>query len=306
MRVLVTGGTGFVGKALVHELRLRGDHTTVLTRDTEGARKQLPRDVRVAKWNPKRRGAWQDEVGVVDAVVHLAGKPVAQRWTTKTKRVMVESRVKSCELLVDAVAKAQNKPAVFVCASGINYYGDSRKGRCVETTAAGDGEESFLSDLCQRWESVARSVAEHDVRSVQLRIGLVLGPGGALEKMLAPMRMFVAGPIGDGDNITSWIHIDDVVGMILWAIDNEEVSGAINCTSPSSNTAKELAEKAGSVIGRPNFKTPKRVVRAVLGDAVDPITGSLDVYPERAIELGYAYHHVSLVPALEAALMPDG
>jgi uncharacterized protein (TIGR01777 family) len=303
MRVLVTGGTGFLGRALVRALYRRDDRVTVHTRDTKGARAVLPRDVRVAKWDPLRPGPWQQELGVVDAVVHLAGSPVSVRWTTKTQRRMVQSRVDSAKLMVQGIEQAKKKPAVFVSASGTGYYGASRKREVDESSERGTG---FAADLCRDWEAAARAVEKHDVRSVQLRIGLVLGDGGALDLMLAPKRMFVTAPIGDGANTMSWVHIDDVVGMLLWAIDNEQVSGAINCTTPHHTTGRELADLMGSVMGRRSIAVPESVVRFMLGDLVEMLVGNLEVYPRRAVDLGYEYHHTQLVPALEAALMPDG
>ena len=276
---------------------------TVLTRNARKARKALPRDVRVAQWNPTKAGPWQEEVGVVDAVVHLAGTSVAARWTPQYKKMMAASRVESSRLLAEAMGSVENKPAVFVSASGVGFYGNSRSGECDEDSEPGSG---FLAELCQNWEAAAREAEQHGVRSVQLRIGVVLGDGGALSRMIAPMRLFVSGPIGKGDNIMSWVHLDDVIGMILWSIENEEVSGAVNCTSPYHTTGRELAKQAGSVIGRPSVRTPEAAVRALMGEVTDTIVGSLDVYPRRAVALGYEYHHARLVPALEAALMPDG
>ncbi|MEQ9319332.1 MAG: TIGR01777 family oxidoreductase [Polyangiaceae bacterium] len=303
MRVLVTGGTGFVGSALVRALARRGDRVTVLTRNPNKARNGLPRGVRAAAWHPQKAGPWQDELGVVDAVVHLAGDPVAQRWTEATKKSIKASRVESTKLIVDAIAKADKKPAVMVSASATGYYGVSRKGRLVEDSDPGKG---FLPEVCIGWEEEAKRAEEHGVRTVQLRLGVVLGPdGGALDKMVAPMRLFVNGPIGKGDNAMSWIHRDDVVGMILWALDDEGKEGAYNCTSPFSTTGKELAKTMGSVLGRPAVPAPEAAVRMVMGEAVDVLVGSLDVYPERAVDQGYEYHYARLTPALESSLMAD-
>jgi uncharacterized protein (TIGR01777 family) len=148
-------------------------------------------------------------------------------------------------------------------------------------------------------------VEEHGVRTVQLRIGVVLGPGGgALDKMVMPFRLGVS-LVGKGDNYMSWVHRDDVVGMALMALDNEEVSGPVNVTSPHWATARELASTAGSVIGRPMVRVPEVAVRAGLGEVVDVLTGSQRVFPQRAIDLEYEYHHARLMPALEASLMAE-
>ena len=292
-----------MGRALVKALVKRGDRVTVLTRNVRKARNGLPRGVRVAAWNPLKEGPWQEELGVVDAVVHLAGDPVARRWTDAVKKSIEQTRVESTRLLVDGIAKADKKPAVMVSASATGYYGVSREGRLVEESGPGKG---FLPEVCIGWENAAKKAEEHGVRTVQLRMGVVLGPdGGALDKMVAPMRLFVSGPIGKGDNMMSWVHRDDVVGMILWALDDDGRQGAYNCTSPYSTTGKEMAKTIGSVLGRPAIPAPEAAARMVMGEVVDVLLGSLDVYPERAVEAGYEYYFARLTPALESSLMAD-
>lgn len=288
---------------MVKALAKRGDRVTVLTRNPDKARSELPRGVRAAAWNPLKPGPWQEELGVVDAVVHLAGDPVAQRWSEAVKKSIKSSRIDSTKLLVEGIANANKKPSVMVSASATGYYGVSRKGRLVEDSEPGKG---FLPEVCIGWEEQAKKAEEHGVRTVQLRLGVVLGPdGGALDKMVAPLRLFVNGPIGKGDNMMSWVHRDDVVGMILWALDDDGKEGPYNCTSPFSTTGKELAKTMGSVLGRPAVPAPEAAVRMVMGEAVDVLVGSLDVYPERAVEEGYEYHFARLTPALEDALMAD-
>ena len=302
MRVLVTGGTGFVGGAVVRALSRRGDRVTVLSRNPKKAQRDLPRGVRAAAWDPRKEGHWQDEVGVVDAVVHLAGDPIAQRWSPDAKKAIRDSRVESTRLVVDAIEKAQKRPAVLVSASATGYYGIERKGRLDEASEPGKG---FLPELCMAWEEQAPRASELGTRSVQLRLGVVVGPGGALDKMIAPMRLFVNGPIGSGENILSWVQRDDVVGMALTALDDDSWEGAYNCVSPYAVTSRELAKTLGSVIGRPAVPAPAGPVKMILGDFVDVLTGNLDVFPQRAVDAGYEYHHARLTPALEAALMAD-
>jgi uncharacterized protein len=302
IRVLVTGGTGFVGKALIRALLERGDQVTVLSRDARGAANELPRDVRSVAWTPGKAGPWQSELGVVDAVVHLAGSPVATRWNDKVMATIEKSRVDATRALVEAIAKADKKPRVLVSASGTNFYGHDRGDEELdEDASAGKG---FLAKVCVGWEGEAKKADDLGVRTVQLRIGLVLGSGGGA---LSEMVRFgvVGGPVGKGDNKLSWIHLDDVVGLILLALDNPEVKGPINATSPYVTTQKELAKTIGSVTGNPAVPVPEVVARLMLGGAVDVMIGSLHVHPRRAIDLGYEYHHARLVPALEAALMSD-
>lgn len=304
MRVLVTGGTGFLGRALIRALLDRGDQVTVLTRDVKSAPKSLRDEARVVAWTPGKPGPWEAELSVVDAVVHLAGAPVAKRWTESYKATLVSSRVSSGRALVEAIGKHERRPAVVVSASGVGYYGADRPGRVLDEDSPPGTD--FIAKLCIDWEQAIREAEAHGVRTVQLRIGVVLGPGGgALGEMVQLGGAFVGGPVGKGDNALAWISLDDVVGMVLWALDDDRVSGPINCTSPNVTTQRELAKSAGSVLGRPAIGVPEAVMRMVLGEVVDVLCGSVNAQPTRALELGYEYHHARLVPALEAALVSD-
>jgi uncharacterized protein len=301
--VLITGGSGFIGRGLVKELLARGDRVTVLTRDVRRARAALPRAARVAAWTPEKVGPWFEELEVVDAVVHLAGESIAKRWSDAVRRDIVQSRVESTRLLGEAIGKAKHKPRVFVCASAVGYYGP-RPGDEVldEDSEPGKG---FLADVVIKWEEAARAVEEqHGVRSAQLRIGVVLGEGGGpLEQMLTPFKLFLGGPIGDGKQVISWIHGDDVVGLVLLAMDNDTVRGPLNVTSPFAATSEELAKAIGTVLNRPSwFRVPEVMVKIGLGDAAEILTTGQRVYPKRAAALGYEFRRARLVPALESIL----
>ena len=301
-RVLITGGSGFIGKKLVEELLKRGDLVTVLTRDVGRAKEQLPSAVRVAAWNPYEEGAWCDEVDVVDAVVHLAGELVVKRWTDKTKAEIVRSRVDSTRMLVAAMGRAKHKPATLVSASAIGYYGPTEpQVQLDESFAAGT---DFLAGVVARWEEAAREAETHGIRAVQVRIGVVFGEGGgALSAMVTPFKLFAGGPIGSGDQVISWVHRNDVVGIMLLAIDSEDVHGAINATSPNPATSKEVAEAIGMVLNRPSwFRTPEALLKMRFGEAAQVLTTGQRVYPKRAAELGYEFEYAQLVPALESIL----
>jgi uncharacterized protein (TIGR01777 family) len=299
--VLITGGSGFIGRGLVRALLARGDRVTVLARNARRAQALLPRGARVAAWNPKKAGPWCEELEVVDAVVHLAGEPIAKRWTDASKREIEQSRIDTTRTLGDAIGKAKHKPSVFLCASAIGYYGPQPGDQLLDEDApAGQG---FLADVVVRWEEAARAVEEqHGVRSVQLRIGIVIGEGGgAIKAMVTPFKLFVGGPIGNGEQVISWIHLDDVVGMTLLAMDNEAVRGPINVVAPYAATSEELARDLGVVLNRPSWlRVPEAVLRLGLGDGAEIVTTGQRVHPKRAIELGYEFRRARLMPALES------
>lgn len=301
MRVLMSGGTGFVGQALSRALLARGDQVTVLTRDPRRGRREVAATARVVAWTPGQPGPWEAELSVADAVVHLAGSPISQRWTPSRQKTLASSRIDSANSLVEAIAKTTPRPRVLISASGAGYYGADRPGeRLTEDSAPGT---DFIGKLCVNWERAADAAKEHGLRTAQLRLGIVVGPGGgAVGEMLPLGNTFVGGPVGRGDNIVAWISLDDAVGMFLMALDDERVRGPVNCTAPYPITQRELAKGIGSVLGRPAVGAPKAVMRMAMGDMVDVICGSVDARPTRAIELGYAFHHTELIPALEAAL----
>ena len=304
-RVLITGGSGFIGRALTRELLARGDHVTVLTRNVHKTRKHMPQAVRITAWTPNKTGPWVDELSVIDAVVHLAGEPVAQRWTDKTKRNIEESRITSTRVLVEGINQAKKKPSVFVCASAIGIYGPRPPAEELDETGA-PGKD-WLASVVVRWEEAARDVEKLGVRSALIRIGVVLGEGGgALEKMVTPFNMYAGGPLGDGKQVISWVHRDDVVGMILLAIDNETVSGPINAVSPNPATGDEVAEGLSIVLSKPSWlRVPAGVIGIMMGEAAQVVTTGQRVYPRRAVELGYEFRYARLVPALESILGPD-
>ncbi|HZF53321.1 MAG TPA: TIGR01777 family oxidoreductase [Polyangiaceae bacterium] len=304
-RVLITGGSGFIGRSLVRELLARGDHVTVFTRNVNKTRRHMPGAVRIAAWTPNKIGPWVDELSVVDAVVHLAGEPVAQRWSDKVKRAIEESRITSTRVIAEGIAQAKTKPGAFVCASAIGYYGPRPASEDLDES--GSPGSDWLAGVVTRWEDAAREVEKHGVRSVQVRIGVVLGEGGgALEKMVTPFNMYAGGPLGDGKQVISWVHRDDVVGMILLAIDNETVTGPINAVSPNPATGDEVAEGLGIVLGKPSWlRVPEGVIKIMMGEAAQVVTTGQRVYPRRAVDLGYEFRYARLVPALESILGPD-
>lgn len=300
--VLLTGGTGFIGRSLTHALLARGDRVTVLSRDPSRTSGRLPKGASAVAYDPEHEGPWLDELGRASAVVHLAGENVAQRWTDEARRRIVSSRVDSTRLVVEGMRRAEKKPDVFVSASAVGFYGPRpATERLTESSTRGQG---FLADVCNAWEDAARPAESLGVRTIMLRIGIVLGEGGGpLEKMILPFKMFAGGHIGSGAHVISWIHAEDVVGLILLCLDNAEARGPINAVSPNSVTSAELAKAIGRTMHRPAwFNVPTSLIRLGMGEAAEFITTGQRVLPQRATELGYEFRWPNLDPALASIL----
>jgi hypothetical protein len=299
-KIVITGGTGFVGRRLVEALIARGDEVVVLSR--EPGRARLPAGVRAAAWAPEQPGAWAAELAGAGGVVHLAGETVAQRWTAEARARITKSRVDATRALVEAIGRTSQRPAVLVSASAIGYYG--ARPPHEELDEGGAPGRGFLAEVVQAWEAEARAVAAHGVRDVELRIGVVLGEGGgALDKMLLPFKLFAGGPIGGGEQVVSWIHRDDVVGLVLLALDDDRARGPINAVAPHPVSSAELARALGAALHRPSWlPAPAFAVRLAMGEAAEIVTTGQRVLPRRALALGYAFQRPDLGPALAAIL----
>lgn len=303
MRVVVTGGTGFVGKALVASLAERGDEVVVLSRggregSSPGARTR-PGSVTVATWTPSATGEWTRRIDGADAVVHLAGAGVMdERWTDARKEVLRSSRIRSTELLADAIVRAERKPRVLVSSSAVGYYGTGTGDRTVHDDAPPGTD--FLATLCKDWEAAAERAKSAGVRVCHPRIGLVLGrDGGLLERMLPPFKSFVGGPVGSGEQYMPWIHLRDVVGAIEHAIATEALSGGFNLSAPEPVTMNTFAEALGQALGRPSrMRVPAFAVKLALGEASEAVLTGQRALPTRLVGSGYAF----LFPELASAL----
>jgi len=298
MHVVVAGGTGFIGTALVRRLVRDGRRVTVLTRRSEAeARKLLPRSVSVVRWQSGVPAA--PLPAEADAVVNLAGAAIARRWTQAAKRLIVDSRVQTTRAVVRALKERQSAsgaPRVLVNASAVGYYGPRGDERVTERDGPGD---DFLSHVCRQWEGAAVEAEDAGVRVVRLRTGFVVGRGGALPLMMLPFRLSVGGPLGSGRQWLPWVHLDDVVGLILFALEHEGVSGPLNVSAPEPVRNREFARVLGRVMRRPSWApAPAPVMRAVLGEMADMILTGQRAVPEAALGAGYEFRH----PDLEAAL----
>jgi hypothetical protein len=307
-RIVIAGGSGFIGRRLVRRLLARKDLVTVLSRDPVASRSRLPEGARIAGYSPTTEGPWFEELGHTDAVVSLAGEQlVGVRWSESKKKEFEASRVMANEVLVRAIERVpeQHRPKVLVGASGAGYYGPRRPDEEIdETSPAG---RDYVALLADKWEKAVARAETLGVRVVHTRFGVVIGKGGeAIEKMARPFRMHVGGSIGSGHQIVPWVHIDDVCGIIMLAIDNEEAKGPINTTSPNSATMDELTNAIGLVLHRRSYlRVPEGAVRALFGEGAEPLLTGQRVLPRAAEKLGYQFEYPELVPAVESVLGPD-
>jgi uncharacterized protein len=300
MRVTVTGATGLIGGKLVGELRRRGDEVTVLSRDPQRAQRTLGGGVEAVAWDPAGPAPAEALAGR-DGVVHLAGEPVAQRWTKEAKRRIHASRETGTRNLVAGIAAADPRPGVLVSSSGVDIYPPGREEPVAESSAPGD---DFLARVCVAWEREADAAAQLGVRVVRMRTGVVLDAhGGALEKMLPFFKAGIGGPVAGGRQYMPWIHLDDLVAMMLTALDDERWSGAVNATAPEPVTNREFSKALGRAIHRPALApVPGLAVRVLYGDMAQIVTTGRRVVPERATALGYDFRHTDLDEALASAL----
>jgi uncharacterized protein (TIGR01777 family) len=293
MRITITGASGLLGTKLVERLRARGDEVTTLSRN--------PSSPGAVAWQPEDEPAPAAALSGRDAVIHLAGENVAQRWSDDAKRRIRSSRELGTRHLVAGIEAAEPRPRVLVSSSAVGYYGPHGDEKLDEQTAAGD---DFLAEICVIWEREARRAADLGVRVVIVRTGVVLDQGGgALAKMLPFFKLGVGGPVAGGDQYMPWIHVDDVIGLYLAALDGDAWEGPVNASAPEPVTNKTFSRALGRALHRPAFApVPALAVRTLYGEMAEIVTKGQRVIPRRAQELGYAFEHPDLDEAIESAL----
>jgi len=302
VHIVMTGGTGFIGRALCASLAQHGHQVTVLTRDARTASNRVGPIVSAVEWNGREVGVWEFCLEGADAVINLAGAPIADaRWTDARKRNLTDSRVHTTRLLVAAISRRSSKPRTLISASGIGYYGASDDRVLDEGAGRGQG---FLANLCLAWEAEAFRAAEFGTRVVLLRTGMVLEQdGGALPKMLLPFRLFAGGPIMPGSQWVSWIHRRDHIGLIQWALSTATVCGPLNAVAPVPVTIKTFCEVLGRVLHRPSWlPVPRFALNILLGELGTLMTTGQRVIPAKATAGGYTFQYPTLEPALRAIL----
>ena len=301
MKITLTGATGRVGVALVHALLERGDTVTVLTRDPSRAAGRLPAPAETVAWEPDTGPAPVAALSGRDAIVHLAGEDVGQRWSPEVKDRIRRSREVGTRNLVEGLREADPRPKALISASASGFYGPHGAEPVDESAAPGPG---WLAQVVVAWEHEARQAEQLGMRVACLRTGVVLdAKGGALQKMLPPFRMGVGGPVAGGEQYLPWIHLDDTVGLYLAAIDDETWSGAINASAPEPVSNKEFSKALGRVLHRPAVApVPKLAIKALYGEMSQIVTDGVNMVPARALELGYRFRHPRLDEALRATL----
>jgi len=301
VRVLVTGATGLIGSALCDSLLDRDDDVVGLSRDPSKARLTKP-GVEWHPWEPTLERPPAEALEGVDGVVNLVGEKIDQRWTDEAKRKIMESRRTATHNLVGTIAGLERRPQVLVSQSAVGYYGD--RGDAVVDESAAPGS-SFDAEVVQEWEGAAREVEATGVRLAILRSGQILDPGGGmLAELLTPFKLGVGGPLAGGAQYISWIHAADEIGLLLWALDNEEVSGVLNATAPNPATNRDFSKALGRALGRPAvMPVPGFVLDLKFGSEFGAVLrGGQRVVPKRALELGYEFRHPDLDGALEDLL----
>jgi uncharacterized protein (TIGR01777 family) len=297
-RVLVAGGSGFIGRACVTDLLARGDQVTVLTRGEAGVRGgQYYQHFEPSDF------ANADLVGDFDVVINLAGEQaVGVRYTDAVKQRIMHSRVDSTRWLVRAMERAEHKPRVFVCASGTGYYGSSTSRERVDESAPAGAD--FLALVCVAWESAALRAEASGVRLVRARISPVLSErGGALEALLRPFKLFVGGPIGSGKQGFPWIHLDDCVAVLKRCVDDSALAGAVNVCAPEPVSNAELSRLIGELLGRPSFlKAPGFALKALFGEGAEPLLGGQYAVPGALQRMGFQFRYRTVREALTAIL----
>lgn len=301
MHVVVTGASGGIGRRIVAALIARGDTVTALSRSPERTSESL--GVPAIAWDPMAEPAPAEPLAQADAVIHLAGEPVSQRWNDEVKRKVRASREVGTRNLVAGIGALPDgdRPNVLVSASATGYYGNRGDEPLTEASSAGD---DFLAGVCVAWEHEVAAVAEYGVRHCSLRNGLVLDKySGALKKMLPAFKLGVGGPVAGGAQYVPWIHVDDLVALYLWAVDHEDWSGVYNATGPEPVTNKVFSHAIGKALRRPAFApVPGFVVKGLFGEMADLVIDSQRAIPERSLASGWVPQHTTVSAALEDLL----
>jgi hypothetical protein len=299
-KIVISGATGLVGKKITQQLIRRGDDVTVLTRSIKNAKELLPGAHSYIEWNSSNSD-WQFCLEGKDAVINLAGENLmAKRWNEIHKKNILESRVKGTRALVRAIENLNKKPEIFISASAVGFYGNSETA-VNEESKMGNG---FLAKVVDAWESESMVVEQFGVRRVNVRLGAVLDKNeGAFPQLYKPFKFFAGGALGNGKQWFPWIHIDDVTGIFLYALDNKNVKGVYNAVSPVPIRMADFCKTLGKIMHRPSFfNVPEFILKIIFGEGADVLLNGTNVLPERTIDAGYVFKYPELTSALKSLL----
>lgn len=294
MNIIITGGTGFIGEELQNLLLRRGHNLVIITRSPGKYADESANNLRYKGWDD----ALSDEMDSADAVINLAGENIfGQRWNEEVKERILSSRIESTRKLVDAMKSAASPPEVFISASASGIYGDN--GDIIQTEDS-EISDDFLAEVCVKWEAESRKAEELGVRVANPRIGIVLEKGGgALEKMIPPFQFFVGGPVGNGKQYMSWIHLADLCEALIHPLEQKDFEGPYNVCSPEPATMNEFAETLASVMNRPNiFRVPGIALEVLYGEGAKPIMDSIRMQPKKLQVSGFSFRFEDLKTAL--------
>lgn len=297
--IILTGGSGLIGTQLTKTLINNNYRVIIVTRDVEHAKKSNPYASKYFLWDYQNSEKLREKIEGKYAVIHLAGANLfTKRWTSNYKKIIYNSRIESTKNLVNIINRTTKKPEVFICASGVNYYGDSGDEILTEDS---DGAQDFLAKLTADWENEASKVKSSGIRWVSIRNGIVLSKkGGALKIMLPIFKLFIGGTLGNGRQWFPWIHIQDTINIFEFAIENKNITGPINATSPNSVRMNEFVKSLGHVLNRPSIlKVPKFALKAIMGEFGEYITASLRVYPKKLLDNNFKFQKENLPTVLE-------
>ncbi|CEK13317.1 TIGR01777 family protein [Chthonomonas calidirosea] len=307
MRILVTGATGFLGKALCTQLQKQGHTLSIVTRYPERVHSVFGANVESICWN--HQSSLLKALEEAQAVINLAGASIAgKRWNAAYKEELVRSRVETTHTLVDGMHHCKQPPSILLSASAVGYYGDCNDKMITEERPAGS---DFLAELCLQWEAEANRARQCGARVATMRLATVLGPGGALAKMLRPFpslpinpwKLGLGGPFGSGKQWMPWIHIEDAVGLFLWALQEASLDGPCNAVAPETISNLEFARALASLYGKQaSFPIPAFLLRLLLGEFAESLLASQRVVPAVAKRLGYTYRYPELLPALKESV----
>jgi uncharacterized protein (TIGR01777 family) len=299
MKIVISGGTGFIGSALVQALLKESHSVVVLTRNPKKASSDF---IHYEAWNGISQGMWSHTLEDADAIINLAGESLAERlWTQNQKQRIVASRIDATRALVESIARVGEKPHTFINASAVGYYGNVREGEVTEESPRGEG---FLADVCHHWEREAFEAEKLGTRVVVTRFGLVMEKdGGMLRKLLLPFRFFAGVVPGSGRQWVSWVHRDDVIGAILFALSEQSLSGPVNVVAPEPVRMGELCHMLAQVLRRPCWMSMSPIlIRLALGEMGSIVLDGQKVAPRKLERRGYRFKHPTLPPALESIL----